>query len=730
MDGRTLNMQATPFTLPLLAAAAISAAVAVLAWRRRPSPGARAFSATMFLVILNILVSLFLLGSTTLDSFLFWVKMSFLGGALGVAWLGFTLRYDGRSLRDVTRIAALAAVEPAVVFVLAWFNDLHHLLWTQVTAAPVTAPGALLRVDTRLGPLFWVWSVYQYALLLSGVVILLRRLFRVPSAYRGQTVVVLVAMAVPWTANVLFLVGRTPVTGVDLTPFAFALSGIALFLALYRFRLLDLVPIPRSLVLEASPNGALVLDGRGRLVDINAAAEAILGCSARDVLGADGTQVLPALSSAASGCDVELAFVRDGVERSYDLHVAPLRKRMGKLALLIDVTDRKRMTTRLLQAQKMDTLGLMAGGIAHDFNNLLTGILGNLSIVRDQAGQPDSIAEPLAQAELAARRAAGLTHNLLTFSRNGSPAPTCVNLSQSVDLTLQSIAELVPPSVTIARDYAPGLWNVLIDQVQLGQLVINLVVNARDAMNGTGTLTIRTSNVDVDEWFVQTHPDARSGEHALLQVTDTGGGMTDTVRQHLFEPFFTTKPVGHGTGLGLAVVHGAVQQAGGWIIVDTAAGEGTTFSTYLPRCRETAKAPAAQEPRTQQTQGHKTVLVVDDEEMILQLTRRMLERSGYKVVTAADGPFAVAIIQGNPAAVDLVLLDMTMPGMTGDQVLWELRRLGCTAPILISSGYSLGGSIQELVGTPRGADGFLPKPYSVQELSEAVRSALDGIRTS
>jgi len=225
-------MQMTLYTLPLLAAALISAIVAVLAWRRRPSPGARAFSAIMCLVVLNILVSLFLLGSTTLNSFLFWVKMSFLSGGLGVAWLVFTLRYNGRSLRNVTHIAALAAVEPTVMFILAWFNDLHHLLWTQAVTAPITAPGALLRVATRLGPLFWVWSAYQYALLLLGVVILLRGLFRVPSAYRGQTVAVLVAMAVPWTANILFLVGRTSVTGVDLTPFAFALSGIALFLAL------------------------------------------------------------------------------------------------------------------------------------------------------------------------------------------------------------------------------------------------------------------------------------------------------------------------------------------------------------------------------------------------------------------------------------------------------------------------------------------------------------------
>ena len=723
-----LNIQMTPYTLLLLAAAAISAAIAVLAWRRGPSPGARAFSALMLLVVLNVLVSMSLLGSTTLDSFLFWVKMSFVGGALGVAWLVFTLMYDGRSLRDVTRIAALIAIEPAAVFALAWFNDQHHLLWTHATALPITVPGSLMHVDTSFGPLFWVWNAYQYALLLWGVVVLMRGMFRAPSTYRGQTIAVLVAIAVPWTANILFLIRRTPVTGLDLTPFAFALSGAALFFALYRFRFLDLVPIPRSSIVEASPNGALVLDGRGRVVDINAAAEGFLGCTAHQILGTQGTQILPALSSAVPGTDIELTFVREGMERSYDLHVAPLRRRMGTLVLLMDVTDRKRMAARLLQAQKMDALGLMAGGIAHDFNNLLTGILGNLSIIRDQAGRSEPIAEPLAQAEKAARRAAGLTHNLLTFSRNGSPSPTPVDLNRSVDLTLQSIAELVPPSVTVTRNYAPDLWNVLVDQVQLGQLVINIVLNARDALYGAGTVTIRTSNVDVDELFVQTHPEARRGEYVVLTVTDTGEGMSDEVRRHLFEPFFTTKPVGQGTGLGLAVVYGAVHQAGGWIIVDTASGKGTALSAYLPRCREPVKEPAAPESELQPTQENKTVMVVDDEEMILLLTRRMLERIGYKVVTAPDGPSALAFFRENPAVVDLVLLDMTMPQMTGDQVLWELRRLGCRVPIIISSGYSLGSSIQQLVAAPGGADGFLPKPYSVQELADAVSAALDRAR--
>jgi len=720
-----MNVQMTPYSVPLIAAACLSAAVAWLAWRRRPTPGARSFSLLMMLVVAYIFVSLFLLGSTDLATFLFWVKMSFIGGGLSVAWLAFTLRYAGHPARSVVRLSMLLAVEPCVVFILAWFNDLHHLLWTSsvVSAAPVA--GHVLHVDSVFGPLFYVWNVYQYTLLLVGFVILLTSLLRSAPAYRGQTLSVLIAMVVPWTANVLFVIGVTPITHVDLTPFAFAISGLALFVALFRLRFLDLVPITRSYVLEASPNAVLVLDGQGRIVDINPAAEALLGCSGQAVLGTAGTTALPALATMNGKPDADLTFVRDGVERFYLLHVAPLRRCSGQLVILMDVTEQKRMTTRLLQAQKMDALGLMAGGIAHDFNNLLTGILGNLSIMNEQMSPDDTLREPLAQSEHAARRAAELTHSLLAFSRNGSSSPTVINLNQSVDLTLQAIARVLPPSIAIVRDFAPDLWNVLADPIQITQLVINLAVNARDAMHGSGTLVLRTANAWIDEQYVAAHPEARSGDHVLLTVTDTGDGMTDEIRQHLFEPFFTTKPTGQGTGLGLSVVYGAVHQAKGWIVVETTPGRGTVFSIYLPRCRDQVRSAAAPTATSRDRPGnHETVLVVDDEDMILQLTRRMLEREGYQVLTASSGPTALSLVAENPADVDLILLDMTMPGMTGDQVLRELRRMGCAIPVVISSGYSLGGSIQELVGTPGGADGFLPKPYNMQQLSAAVSAAV------
>ena len=717
-------LRLTPYTWPLLLAALISGIVAALASTRRRSRGALAFSALMAVVVANVLVSLFMLSSRTITGFLFWIKVSFVSGGLGVAWLVFSLRYDGKSLGTVARVGSALAIEPVTMAVLAWFNDWHHLLWTGATAELVAATG-LLHVAAHFGPLFWVWTGYQYALLLAGAIILLHGLPRAPMAYRGQTLAVLAALVVPWSANMLFVAGRTPVSGIDLTPLAFAVSGIILFIAVYRFRFLDLVPISRSTVLEAMPSGVIVLDSAGRIVDINPAAEEVLGCTAQGVLGTPGVRVMPQLSAALVRGEAEATLPIDGVERSFELRVSPMRGSMGQLILLTDVTERKRMAASLLQSQKLDGLGLMAGGIAHDFNNMLTAILGNLGLVRDQEARSESIDEPLSNAEHAARRAAGLTRNLLTFSRNISPTPVPVNVNTAADLVLQSIAELLPVGITVRRTYAPDVWTVLIDQVQLAQAVMNLVVNARDAMEGHGTLTVSTANATLDEEFVSTHPGSRAGEFVLLRVTDTGTGMSKRVRDHLFEPFFTTKPLGQGTGLGLAVVYGAVQQAGGLILVDTVEGRGTTFSIYLPRCPEQPE-PAAQDGRPvhRPARGQKSVMVVDDEEQVRQMTQRMLERDGYAVMTAADGPSALRQFEENGDTVDLVLLDISMPGMTGDQVLCRLREIDPGVPVVISSGYSFAASVEDLVGTPGGANAFLSKPYTLQELSQTVASTL------
>ena len=721
-----MNVQWTPYSIPLIVAGCICAAITLAAPRRSANSAAYAFSVLMAFVTANIAVSFFLLGSKDLETFLFWVRVSFLGGGIGVAWLAFVLLYIGCEKRRVIPLTLVLAIEPIAVFVLAWFNDVHHLLWTSAIVRVPAGPGVMLSIDSSFGPLFWVWIAYLYTLLLVGFVLLVSHIARSAPIYHGQCLAVVIALAVPWTANALFVIKATPIRHVDLTPFAFAVSGICLFHAFYRSRFLETIPITRSEILDSNPNGIIVLDGHGRIADLNRTAVSILGRGEDLLLARNGVEVLPALASAVEGRDTELTLRRGDVDRYYSMHTALVGNGSGRLVFLADITEQKQLSDRLMQARKMDALGLMAGGIAHDFNNLLTGITGNLSIMREQMGSSPELDELLGQTEQAARRAADLTRNLLTFSRNANSTCSVTDLNDLVRTTLQLMTGSIPRGITVNQDLHPDLWNVLIDPVQMSQLIMNLIINGLDAMHDHGILSLRTDNVVIDHAFVAGHPDARVGEYVMLAVGDTGDGIPSDIRPHIFEPFFTTKPVGRGTGLGLSVAYGAARQGSGWIIVDTAAGSGSTFSTYLPRCLEKLTSPGEQKQIAHTTKMcRETILVVDDEQMILRLTKRMLEHMGYTVLTAPDGPSALAIAADNPAAIDLVILDMTMPDMTGDQVLWRLRSLNFTSPILVSSGYALAGGMQQLLETPGGANGFLPKPYDMGTLLDTVRSILD-----
>lgn len=721
-----MNVQWTPYSIPLIVAGCICAAITMAASRRGANPAAYAFSVLMAFVTANIAVSFFLLGSKDLETFLFWIRTSFLGGGIGVAWLAFVLLYTGCEKKRVIPLALVLAVEPITVFVLAWLNDAHHLLWTSAIVKVPADSGVMISVDSSFGPLFWIWTAYQYTLLFIGFVLLVSHISRSAPVYRGQCLAVAVALVVPWIANALFVAKATPLRHVDLTPLAFAVSGICLFHAFYRSRFLETIPITHADILDANPNGIIVLDGHGRIADVNRTAVSILGCGEDLLLARNGVEVLPALALAVDGRDTELTLRQGDVDHYYSMHTALVGNGSGRLVFLADITEQKQLSDRLMQAGKMDALGLMAGGIAHDFNNLLTGITGNLSIMREQMESSPELDDLLGQTEQAARRAADLTRNLLTFSRNASSTYSVTDLNDLVRTTLQLIAGSIPRSITVKQDLNPDLWNVLIDPVQMSQLIMNLIINGLDAMHDYGVLSLRTDNVIVDHTFTAGHSDARTGEYVMLAVGDTGDGIPSDIRPHIFEPFFTTKPVGRGTGLGLSVAYGAARQGGGWIIVDTAAGSGSIFSTYLPRCLGELSSSSEQKQTIHTTKAcHETILVVDDEQMILQLTKRMLEHRGYTVLTARDGPAALAVVADNPAAIDLVILDMTMPDMTGDQVLWRLRSLNFTSPILVSSGYALAGGMQQLLDTPGGANGFLPKPYDMGTLLDTVRSILD-----
>jgi PAS domain S-box-containing protein len=397
--------------------------------------------------------------------------------------------------------------------------------------------------------------------------------------------------------------------------------------------------------------------------------------------------------------------------------------------LRAEITERKqaeeaseKAEAQLRQSQKMEAIGELAGGVAHDFNNLLTGILGNIALMRGSLPPADPLLENLNAAETAARQAADLTKGLLTFSRSAMVLPVPIKITAALDATLALLKQSLPATMEIVRDYDQTAWNVLVDQSQMTQILLNLAVNARDAMKGKGTLTIRARNEVVGEEYLQTHPFARTGEFVHLSVTDTGPGMSSEVMQHLFEPFYTTKPIGSGTGLGLSVVYGAVKQAGGWITAASTEGAGATFDIYLPRCLEEPAQSFTSSPLSVNVRGG-TVLVVEDEPVVRTVTQALLSRSGYTVLTAPDGASALNVLRDHPVGIGLILLDMTMPGMTTGEIVRAIRSLEPTVPILLSSGYTSNGAIRYML-EEGSVQGFLGKPYDLDQLLDKVQELL------
>src|SRR5450830_458904 len=393
--------------------------------------------------------------------------------------------------------------------------------------------------------------------------------------------------------------------------------------------------------------------------------------------------------------------------------------------VVLDITDRKRaeaekevIQAQLLQSQKMEAIGQLAGGVAHDFNNLLTGILGNIALMRSSLLPADPLLENLNAAETAARQAADLTKKLLTFSRSAMVLPVPMKIADALDATLALLKQSLPATMDIVCDYEQTTWNVLVDQSQLTQILLNLAVNARDAMKGKGTLTIRARNVAVGEEYVHEHHYARTGEFVHLSVTDTGPGMSSEIMQHLFEPFHTTKPTGSGTGLGLSIVYGAVKQAGGWITAASTEGVGVTFDIYLPHCLE-EPTPFLAPASIPVDIGSGTVLVVEDEPIVCAVAQAFLSRSGYMVLTAPDGASALNALREYPVGIGLILLDMTMPGMTTGEAVQAIRALDPKVPILLNSGYTSNDTVKRMLAEGT-VQGFLSKPYELHELLDTV----------
>jgi PAS domain S-box-containing protein len=395
---------------------------------------------------------------------------------------------------------------------------------------------------------------------------------------------------------------------------------------------------------------------------------------------------------------------------------------VGTEAICRDITERKQLEEQLRQAQRLEAIGRLAGGVAHDFNNLLTVISGYAETLLE--GRERSSEFELDQIAAAADRATVLTRQLLAFSRRQVLEPRVVDLNEVVDGVTPMLTRLIGEDVELVSSLDPDLHPVLADPSQLGQVLLNLAVNARDAMPDGGRVSILTANVELDDEYVAHHGESSVGSHVVLSFSDTGIGMDAETLSHVYEPFFTTKPVGSGTGLGLATVYGIVKQSGGSIWVYSEPGAGTTFKIYLPRSHAAVDSEAATPTRVAPAaNGTETILLAEDEVLLRSLTARMLEKHGYQVVSAESSKDALRIVAENGRTFDLLLTDLIMPGLSGGALAKQVRAHAPGIRVLYMSGYSdevvtRNGSLEP--GAP-----FLEKPFSANELAAKVRETLD-----
>ena len=500
-------------------------------------------------------------------------------------------------------------------------------------------------------------------------------------------------------------------------------------------------------ILNSLDEGIVAADPDGNSLLFNPQAEKILGATANrvnsktwaqvhGVFTADRKQLLaeennPLLRAMAGQKAAEIeTFVKNGSVRGATIAMTgtPLvgdhNDVMGGVAVLRDVTRQRELETQLSQSQKMDAIGRLAGGVAHDFNNLLVVIQGYAELIREDLSEGDSKRDDLEEILAAAHRAATLTKQLLAFSRSETVQPIELRLSDVVSGIEKMLRRIIGEDIELITELPPSLGVVRADAGQLDQVILNLSVNARDAMPNGGQLTISTHNVSFDAEYSTARIDIPPGEYVMLAVTDTGTGMDAETQMRIFEPFFTTKEVGQGTGLGLATVYGIVQQSGGQIRVYSELGHGTVFKIYFPRLDEAPTARDPQSPAAAAWSGTGTVLIVEDDSAVRQVAARVLKDRGYTVLEARRPSEARRACTEHGSTIDLLLTDVIMPECTGTELARELSQLYPHLRVVYMSGYPGGAAARAGALEPGAA--YLEKPFSPATLAEKIRTAMSG----
>jgi PAS domain S-box-containing protein len=589
-----------PYIVLLGIAATIAGILTAVAWRHRSAPGAPAFALLMLVVVVWSFAYALELSSADLPTKLLWTRMEYLGiVVLPAAWLAFACQYTGHERWLTHRTIALLAIEPLVMLLLIWTNQYHSLFWRTIALAPGDPVFAWR--STR-GVAYWVHAAYTYAMLLIGTILLFRAFLRSSGLYRGQAAGILLAALIPWVSNGIYLAGASPLPQLELTPFAFLVTGVLMAWALFRFRLLTIVPVARDRVIEEIRDGVLVLDEQNHIVDINPAACRLIGRSAGEMIGQPAARIFARWPEVIAryrdtmAAREELVIAEGEILRCFDLHISPLRNRdgrlMGRVVVLYDITERKQAETALSQAKEVAEAAnrvksAFLANMSHEFRTPLTAILGLSEMLQEGMYGPLS-----AEQEGAMQSIVGSGHHLLTLINDILDLAKIeagkmdlsleeVDINTQIDTTvlaLRSLIERQGNTITVQRP--AGLERMRTDATRLRQVLFNLLHNANKfTEHGRIRLTVTTESVDGNAA-------KQPAQFIIFQVTDTGIGMTPEQQQKLFQPFTqadssTTRIYG-GSGLGLALSRSFCRMLGGDLQVESAVGHGSTFTVRLP----------------------------------------------------------------------------------------------------------------------------------------------------
>ncbi len=639
------------------------------------------------------------------------------GGVLPKGQTEAAREHREAELEESQRIARIGSWEWTVATgVVAWSDGLNHLLGRAHGSAPPT-------FETL--PQFYTAESWQRL----GTVI--ARAVETGASYDLEVAMIRADGATCWTTTRGEAIRGTDGTVVKLRGTVHDITELKLAEGTLRLQ---------SAALNAVANTIIITDRRGNMVWANPAFTTLTGYTVEEAIGKNMRELAKSgahdrafykrLWDTIVAGDVWSGTItnrrKDGSPYPEELTITPLKDDRGDIthfiALKWDLTSERALQAQFLQSQKMETVGRLAAGIAHDFNNLLTVINGTADLALTTSKEGDPLHAELRDMRQAGERAALLTRQLLAFSRQQVMQFETLNLSTLVANLHGMLQRLIGEDIALVATPAKEVSSVNADPVQIEQVIMNLAVNARDAMPYGGTLTVETASVELDEAYAAEHPSVRPGPYVMLAISDTGVGMNEATRARIFEPFFTTKGPGKGTGLGLSTVYGIVAQSGGTIWVYSEPRKGTTFKVYLPRVDAVPKEgkPVA---NVTSARGTETVLVVEDDAAVCHLAKRILELAGYTVLTAGNGEEALALLERHEGAVHLMITDMVMPGMSGRDLAVRLQDIRPRMKVIFTSGYTADSIPRS--GRPDEVDHFIGKPYAPAQLTRALREVLD-----